>query len=54
MNKIIPKCKMIKLDCGKFNSDKPKKAYKCIGDQVTKQIIENLDIQNNQTISKEE
>ncbi|EAS01911.2 kinesin motor domain protein (macronuclear) [Tetrahymena thermophila SB210] len=43
MNKIIPKCKLIKLNCGKFNAEKPKKAYKCIGDQVTQQIIDNLD-----------
>lgn len=43
MNKIIPKCKLIKLHCGKFSADKPKKAYMCIGDKVTDAIIGNLE-----------
>ena len=43
MNKIIPKSKLIRLNCGKFSADKPKKAYKCIGDKVTQAILANLE-----------
>lgn len=42
MNKIIPNSSLIKLDCGKFNSEKSKGNYACIASQVEEQVLKNL------------
>lgn len=44
MNKIIPKCKLLKVNCGKYTSDKPKGYYSCLSDLIREKLKDEIPI----------